>query len=624
VVVVSTLFRLLGYVRPYRGRAIVTTLLAAFTAFCAVGTIGILKPFLDTLFDEQAVIDMIAKLRASGGISAWLPGDLSAWAADVIEPILIGDKIRAISYIIALLIALRVIGGVARFFQEFLGGLLSQRIMVDVSCDMHRRTMRQSPGFLGGFGLSDAISRFTADIQALGAGIRSIFYVLIPEPLKFVLSLGVAFALSWKLTILVILLFPVSFFLIRRMGRTVKKAGRQVLEKRAVILGQLQDTLFGLPVVQVYGREADTSERFRQTTERVYTYWRRVLRTQAATGPAVEMVGVVGGSVAMFAAGHMVLDDQMGTGSFSLFCVAILTLYEPIRKLASTVNRLQLAAAAADRITELMDHIPEIQDVEGAPALGPVSDAIELQDVSFAYPGRHLALDGLSLRIPAGSTVAVVGPSGAGKSTFATLIPRLVDPDKGRVLIDGRDIRGITLRSLRDQIALVPQETILFSESIAENIAFAKPEATRGEVLAAAEAAHVAEFAEALPDGYDTWLGDGGHGLSGGERQRVALARAMLRDPRILILDEATSALDPKSEALIRDSLDRFLEGRTAIVIAHHPRALRRVDLVIVLDDGRLDCAGTPAECMDRSDVYRSFAALGGGVPDMEKGGAPS
>jgi ABC-type multidrug transport system fused ATPase/permease subunit len=323
------------------------------------------------------------------------------------------------------------------------------------------------------------------------------------------------------------------------------------------------------------------------------------------------MIGVLGGSAALLLAGSMVLEGGMKPGSFFLFYAAIFSLYEPVRKLARTVNRLQLASAGATRIFELMDHEPDIADRPGAVELPRVDGEVRLEGVSFAYPGREAALVDVDLAIPAGATVAIVGPSGAGKSTLVRLIPRLLDPDRGRVLLDGRDIREVTLASLRSQIALVPQETILFNDTIEANIAFARPDAGREDVLAAARSARVDEFAERLEEGYATLIGEGGRGLSGGQRQRLALARAMLRDPRIVILDEATSALDPESEELVRDGLDRFLAGRTAFIVVHHPRTMARADLVVVLEDARVQCVGTPEECRAESPIYRSFLEHG-------------
>jgi subfamily B ATP-binding cassette protein MsbA len=595
----SPLRRLFGYLRPYRGRTVAVVGLATFTAFCAFGTIGSVKPLFDTLFAEDGNAKLLEGLREWGGPGVWL--------ADLLQPMLGGEPIRALTAIILVIIALRLVGGVARFLQEAIGGTLGQRVMVDVSCDLHDHTVRQSPGYLAGLGVGDAISRFNADVESLGTGIRTLFQVIVPEPLKFLFSLGLAFLVSWKLTLLVVVLFPLSFFLIRTLGRRVKSAGRRVLEKRAVILRMLQDTLFGLPVVQVYGGEREASRRFRKTNERVLASWRKVIRTQAATSPAVEMIGVLGGSAALVAAGHLVLGGHMSPGSFVLFYVAVFSLYEPIRKLAATVNRLQLAAAGAGRIFDLMDHPPDIRDRSDATALPRHDRDLELVGVSYAYAGRSPALRDVSVRIPAGATVALVGASGAGKSTLASLIPRLIDPDEGRVLVDGHDLRDVTLASLRGQIALVPQETTLFSDSIAANIAFARPDATSDQVRAAARAAHVVEFAETLPEGLDTWIGEGGRGLSGGQRQRVALARALLRDPRIVLLDEATSALDPESEQLLEASLTRFLAGRTAVVIAHHARGLRLADLVLVLDEGRVECFGTLEACRGESAVLRSI-----------------
>jgi len=340
---------------------------------------------------------------------------------------------------------------------------------------------------------------------------------------------------------------------------------------------------------------------------------RRLVRVEAMTSPAMEVLVVLGVGAALLVGGSMAIRKALSPGELMTFYVAIVALYEPIRKLGSAFPRIQAGIAGAGRIFEYLDREPEVRDAPGATPLPPLEHSILLESVTVTYGGARSALEDVTLEIRAGEEIAIVGPSGAGKSTIAGLLPRLFDPDAGAVLFDGRDVRTATLDSVRARIALVPQETILMNDTIRANVAFARPDATDAEVLAAARAARVDEFADRFPDGLDTIVGERGAALSGGQRQRIAIARALLVDPLVLVLDEATSHVDEESARLIREALEEGRGGRTTVVVTHRLDRLADADRIAVLSEGRLTAVGTREELIEASPELRELLAPSGG-----------
>jgi ABC-type multidrug transport system fused ATPase/permease subunit len=364
------------------------------------------------------------------------------------------------------------------------------------------------------------------------------------------------------------------------------------------MLTRVQETVAAMPVVQVYGREDAERARFRAVTDRVFAWAMRLTRLEATTGPLLEVVSVVAVAPVLLVGAAAVVRGELGPTNFLAFVAALLAFQSPLRKAVGAANRLQGGGAGAARIFETMDLRAEVRERPDATTLPPLASRIEWRGVSVAYPDGRVALRDVTLSAPAGRTTAIVGPSGSGKTTLLHTLPRLVDPSAGAVLMDGRDVREATLASLRSRMAIVTQDARLFGGTLAENVAYSRPGATRAEVEAAGRAARVDEIVARLPQGWDTVLDEKGAGLSGGERQRIAIARAVLRDPEILLLDEPTSALDPENERLVREALASLCRGRTTILVTHRAEFAAAADHVVVMREGRVEAAGRAADVL--------------------------
>jgi ATP-binding cassette subfamily B protein/subfamily B ATP-binding cassette protein MsbA len=458
----------------------------------------------------------------------------------------------------------------------------------------------------------------TNDVEQLGTGMKMLYGRVMLEPLKMVVSLACACVISWQLTLMFLVVVAVAVLALNKVSRAMKRAARKVLERMSELYRVLREAFDGLRLVKAFTGESRERRRFRTANADYLKRTVRVINIDAAVGPILETLGVLAVGLVLLAGASLVLrggthlfsvrmlDEPIGPEALLTLYLLLATIADPVRKLSSVWTKTQSGMVAADRIFALYDRTPSV----GANADGPMvprhEKAISFRNVCFSYlPGRT-ALHDVTLDVAAGETVAIVGPNGCGKSTLLGLLPRFYDPDHGEILIDDVPLRSANLRSLRKQIGLVTQDTVLFDDTIFANIAFGRPGATQEEVEAAAKAAHADEFVSALPQGYQTRTGDmAASRLSGGQKQRLALARAILRDPRILILDEFTSQIDGESEAKIHDALREFVRGRTTFVITHRRSTLELADRIVVMDGGRVVASGTHTELLVSSSTYR-------------------
>ena len=524
-----------------------------------------------------------------------------------------------------LLIALIFVGmgtkGLFLFLQEVLVADIMQLTLFDIRNHFYRRTMALDLASFNDQGSAELIARFTNDMDSLGQGLNTLLSKVIREPLRALSCLSMAMWLNWRLTCLALVLVPVSALTANRAGQIMKRAVRRSLESMSNIYKILQETFQGIVVVKAYTMERCERRRFYLETKSLYRKSVRVATIDALSDPVLEMLALSTVSIALLAGSYLVLNStiflnlglmKLQLASHPMAIEDLLYLYaslagisDPIRKMANVHSRIQRAAAAADRICALMDRRPQVVDAPTAVRLPRHRQAIEFDQVAFGYNGRDLVLRGLSLTVQHGETIALVGPNGCGKSTLMNLLPRFWDVRSGVIRIDGHDLREVKLRSLRSQIGMVLQETILFEDTIANNIAYGNRHATREAIVAAARRAYAHQFIAALSGGYDTVIRERGLGLSGGQRQRIALARAMLRDPAILILDEATSAVDIQDEALIRKAIEEFARNRTTFLITHSLGSLQIADRIVLMNAGRIEAVGTDAELRRHSSLYR-------------------
>lgn len=524
-----------------------------------------------------------------------------------------------------LLIGLVMLGvavkGFFMFLQEVLVADVMQLTLFDIRNMFFRRSINLDLASFSDQGSSELMARFTSDMDSFGQGLNTLMSKVMREPMRIATFLTGAIWINWRLTCLTMILIPISGATTIRVGKIMKRAVRRSLESMSTIYKILQESFQGIKIVKAFAMERVERRRFFDETKNLYRKSVRVAMIDALSDPVLEMLTLTTVVIALLAGSYLVLKQTiyLNLGFFKIQLAAqemsiqdLLTLYamlaaasDPIRKLANVHSKIQRASAAADRICSLMDRSPRVSDNKRAPRLPRHRQTIEFDHVSFGYVDGSPVLRDLDLTVRQGECIALVGPNGCGKTTLMNLLPRFWDVNAGAIRIDGLDIREIQLRSLRRQIGIVLQETILFQGTIASNIAYGDPHASRAAIIEAAQRAYAHQFIMALPQGYDTNIGERGHGLSGGQRQRIALARAMLRDPAILILDEATSAVDIQDELLIRRAIEEFAKDRTTFLISHNLASIQVADRIALLNAGKVEAIGTDHELKRTSSLYR-------------------
>ena len=598
-----TYLRLLSYAAPYRWRFLAAFACMAVLALSTAMYVNLLGPVLEFLFTGQ--------VGAMGSLARLLPGDsaLAGWAQGV-------DRAQALRMLPWVVVTVAVVKGVAFFGQAYLMGTTSQRIIADLRGALFDHLLRLSPSFYTRRHSGDLLSRVGNDVQAVEAAVSTAVASYLRDGLTVVVMLVNCFLIDWKLSLVTFVAIPITILPVLRIAKRLKKVTVQSQSTLGKISELVQETLSGIRVVQAYGMEGWESSRFRDENERWLRYMRRSISVRAFSSPLMEVMAAVGLGIAIWWVGGSIVSGALPAGKFFSFVTAILLLYSPVKSLGRVGQVAMVGSAAGERIFEVLDARSDVPD-SGKVTLPPLHDAIRYEDVSFSY-GDRTVLHGVSIAVRKGEVVALVGSSGGGKTTVANLLPRFWDVTGGRITIDGVDVREATLSSLRSGIALVTQETVLFNTSIRANIAYGRPDIPLAEVERAARMAHAEEFIRALPQGYDTVVGERGVMLSGGQRQRIAIARAFLKDAPILLLDEATSALDAESEREVQRALERLMgigEGgqgahRTTLVIAHRLSTIRNADRIVVLSQGRVAEEGRHEDLLTRSGEYARLSRI--------------
>jgi ATP-binding cassette subfamily B protein/subfamily B ATP-binding cassette protein MsbA len=656
--------RALRYAWPYRGRLIVSILCAVIAAGVWSLTITCVWPIQTVLMSDktlqQVVNDRINDTQASIGEKerevaglndkraviekaregevkntamrrnaealqkvesrlASLRTDLWHWQVGkkLVTKLFPEDRFQTLALIFGVIVLAVAVKGFFDFWQETLVGSVVNLTLFDIRNRFYRKAIRLDVSHFNEDGTHDLMARFTNDTETLGTGIKTLFGKVIAEPLKAVGCVIVASWISWKLTLMFLVLVPVALLVLTKIGRIMKRATRHVLERMSNIYKILQESFLGIRVVKAFTMEPYERRRFCAATREYYHKSMWVVRLDALSGPIIEVLGVAAVAGALLAGAYLVVNNEtsllgMKMTEQPLKAETLMTLYgfllaiaDPVRKLSSVYTRMQSGGAAADRVFAYMDREPQVQRNSSGPRLARHHESIEFRDVCFSYePGRPI-LTGIHLHVRHGETVALVGKNGSGKTSLVGLLPRFYDPDHGSILVDGVDIRAANLRSLRQQIGYVTQQTVLFDDTIYNNIAYGARRASRESIEEAARQAFAHDFIVQLAHGYDTPVGEAGTKLSGGQRQRLALARAILRDPSILILDEFTSQYDAESEALIHRALREFMRGRTTLVITHRLNTLEIANRIIVVDGGRIIAVGTHSELLADCSLYQ-------------------
>jgi ATP-binding cassette subfamily B protein len=569
---VSTFWRLLGFLRPYR-RAVIGSLVFAWGAM--VMTVGI----------------------------PWLVGS----TVNAIE-----DHQR--SDILPL--ALAIVGaGILRLGLTVVRRLIAGKVSVAVEFDLRARLYGHLQalelGFFDSQQTGQLMSRATVDLQSIRFFLGYGLIFLTQNALTLVLASAVMFALKPDLAALALLPVPFVVLSAMRYSRRSRPAVQEVQQRLAELTGEVEEGISGIRIVKAFARERFMLERFRRSVSRVFDQEIFSTRLQAFYSPMIGFLPSLGLAVVLLVGGRQVIHGSLSLGAFTAFYAYLIMLTAPMRILGMALGMAQRAVASGNRLFEILDRPPRIESPAGAPPLPEGPGRVELRGVSLAYNGGAAALEDIELTVEAGRTVALVGPTGSGKTSLVALMARLYDPSRGAVLIDGADLRGVDVSSLRSEVAFVADDSFLFSASVAENIAYASPDASLEQIEQAARRAQAHGFIEGLPGGYETRIGERGLTLSGGQRQRVAIARALLADPRILILDDATSSVDARTEAAIKRGLREALAGRTTFIVAHRMSTISLADEVVVMDGGRIVDQGTHDELIERCPLYAEIAEHG-------------
>jgi ABC-type multidrug transport system fused ATPase/permease subunit len=546
-----------------------------------------------------------------------------AWAAmgmTVLIPWLVGQSIDAIQDgrrpdILPLVLA--VVGaGILRLgltvTRRVIAGKVSLAVEFDLRSKLYRHLQALELGFFDGQQTGQLMSRATVDLQSIRFFLGYGLIFITQNALTILLAGAVMFVIKPGLAALALLPVPIVVYTAARYNRRSRPALQEVQQRIAELTAEAEESVSGVRVVKAFSRERHMLDRFRRRVSRVFDQSVYSTRLRAFYNPLIGFLPNLGLAVVLLVGGRLVIDGSLSLGEFTAFYTYMLMLTFPMRMLGIALGMAQRAIASGNRLFELLDREPRIADAPGARPMPPGPGRVEISDVSLSYDGDdERALSGVDLEVPAGRVVALVGPTGSGKTSLVALLARLYDPVSGSVRIDGADLRELRLEELRSQVAFVADDSFLFSATVAENIAYAKPGARREEIELAARRAQAADFIERLPDGYETVVGERGLTLSGGQRQRVAIARALLADPRILILDDATSSVDATTEAAIREGLREALADRTTFIVAHRLSTISLADEIVVMDGGRVVDRGSHEELLDRCSLYREIADHG-------------
>ncbi|HVO18845.1 MAG TPA: ABC transporter ATP-binding protein [Anaeromyxobacter sp.] len=609
-----TYLRLLGFAARYRWRILAAVGCMVVLALGQAAYAYLLGPALQFLITGDP--------KTMGAVAA--PGLAPAsWGAGARLAAL--DRTQILAALPIVIVGVTVVKGVAYFGQAYLMAMAGQRTIADVRRALFDHLLGLAPAFYTQRASGDLLQRLSADVAAVESAVTTAVVSYLRDGLQVVVMLATCFVIDWRMSLVAFGAIPVTLFPIVRLAARLKKVTRHAQQTGGELLSVVQEAVAGIRVVQAYGMEAWESRRYREANQRLIRIQRRGIVARGFSSPLMEVMAAVGLAAVIWWVGGLIVARQIEPGKFLQFVAAVLLLYTPVKQLGRQGQAAMQGAAAGERIFEVLDTPSSVPD-SGRITLAPFREAIRYEGVSFRYEAeKGPVLRDLYLEIPRGQVVALVGVSGGGKTTVANLLPRFWDVDAGRITIDGVDVRDVTLASLRSQIALVTQETLLFDDTVRNNIAYGRPDIPQAEVERAARLAQAHAFIQAFPEGYETRVGERGARLSGGQRQRIAIARAFLKDAPILVLDEATSALDAESEREVQRALDLLIgrrdegasggEGgawrRTTLVIAHRLSTIRDADRILVISGGRVVEAGRHEELMARGGeyarVYRVF-----------------
>ena len=571
-------------------------LLRPHVRLLALGLAAVIGEGLANLLEPwplKVVLDNVLKSKSGDG-----------WLNHLIDTHFDGNKLQILEVAALAVLAIALVGGLCSYLEKYVTTSVSQWVTHDLRRALYSHIQRLSLAFHDHKQTGDLISRVTSDIDAIQSFITSGLLGVLINSLTLLGMVGVMLYLNWRFTLIALSIAPVLFTVVYSYTRRIKKAAREVRKKEGEIVSVIEEVLSSIRVVKAFAREDYEQHRLEEQSLEGVEIALRARSLKAKLAPLVEIIVAVGTSLVLWFGARMALTGRLSAGSLVVFIFYLGKMYKPMQELSKMTDAYSKAAIGYERIREVLDIDGETKDLPGARRAPQFRGAIEFRNVDFCYDHDVPVLNNVSFRIEPRQVAALVGPTGAGKSTIISLIPRFYDPTSGLITIDGSDVRRFTQKSLRHQVSFVLQETFLFHGPIWQNIAYGKPDAGRNEILRAAELANASEFIERMPEGYDTIVGERGVTLSGGQRQRIAIARAIIRDTPILILDEPSSGLDAASEQLVFEALDRLMQTKTSIVIAHRLSTVQRADVIFVVDRGSIVESGTHSELMHSGGLY--------------------
>ncbi|MFA3782516.1 ABC transporter ATP-binding protein [Melioribacteraceae bacterium 4301-Me] len=604
--------RTLKYVRPYWKHLTLSVIFTFLYSILNGASVYLSIPLLDTLF-QQTGVETVQKSTNIVSSANWIDSitrSISIW----FKHLIFTGSVTEILMRICILILIAFLGkNIFGYLQSYFLSYVEQGVVKDLRNDAYQHLHKLPMSFFKSEKTGNLISRITNDVNMVQTSISAVFLNLLREPLNIIVFLGIAISISWKLTLFSIFVFPFSIGIISWIGIKLRKQSGLLQKKMADITTVLHETITGVKIVKAFGMESYENSKFREQTEKFFRLTLKIVRIRNTAAPLTEFLSVLAGIAIIYFGSRLVLiDKSLSAGEFLGFLFAIFQMMPPIKELSSVNNRIQESSAAADRIFEILDTEPMVKNIENPVIIKNFNEEIKFNNVSFHYDDSdELVLDKVNFKVRKGEIIALVGSSGAGKTTLVDLIPRFYDPTEGNITIDNIDIRKIEIDSLRALMGIVTQETILFNESVRDNIAYGYKDYPLEKIIEAAKAANAHNFIMELPNKYDTIIGEKGTKLSGGQRQRISIARALLKNPPIMILDEATSSLDNESEVLVQEAIERLMKERTTFVIAHRLSTIRNADRILVLDKGKIVQDGKHEDLLkDQFGIYKRLYEL--------------
>lgn len=602
----SYFWKIFGFAKPYKKYMALNVFFNILYAFFNAFSFLVLMPMLEVLFGENRVVETKPSFNSAMDFKSFVSDRMNYEVTRFSND----DPERALLLVISLILVTFFLKNIFNYAALFFITFLRNGILKDIRIALYNKVTNMSMSHFTEKRKGDLMSRVSNDVTEIQYSFLSIIELLIREPLTIFFALIMMFSISAKLTLFVLIFVPFAGILISRIGKTLQPKSNKVQIEVGEVLAKIEETISGLNIIKAFRAESNFQEKFKQTNQRLFKLSNSLINRMNLSSPLSEFMGIGVFAVLLWYGGSLVLvEKQMNAAAFITFLGLAYGVLTPAKGISKALYNIKKGNAAAARVLEVLETENPIKNPKNPLDFGKFNKNITFNDVSFSYE-NEIVIDTLNLTIKKGTSVALVGPSGGGKSTIANLVPRFYDVTKGCIQIDGNDIRDISKDDLRELMGIVTQDSILFNDSIRNNLRIAKPDATDEEMRKATQIANALSFIEALPNGFDTVIGDQGNKLSGGQKQRLSISRAVLKDPAVLILDEATSALDTESERLVQDALIQMMKNRTSLVIAHRLSTIQNADLIIVLQNGKIVEKGKHEELIAKKGVYKKLIEL--------------